>query len=154
MKDIKDKKVLLLGLGGRGRAIGHLLLRAGARVCALDPHDTKALREETGELRKRQVSIHLGASRLPDEVFDLAVVSPAIPATSPLVEDAVRRGVSLIGELEFAYQMMRCLSIAVTGTNGKGTVAGLIEHVLVNGTVVYENKAHTGARTGKVLRRP
>jgi N-acyl-D-amino-acid deacylase len=29
-----------------------------------------------------------------------------------------------------------------------------IEHVLVNGTVVYENKAHTGARPGKVLRRP
>jgi len=28
-----------------------------------------------------------------------------------------------------------------------------IEHVLVNGTVVYEKKAHTGKRPGKVLRR-
>ena len=27
-----------------------------------------------------------------------------------------------------------------------------IEHVLVNGSVVYENRAHTGVRTGKVLR--
>jgi N-acyl-D-aspartate/D-glutamate deacylase len=28
-----------------------------------------------------------------------------------------------------------------------------IEHVLVNGTIVYEKGSHTGARPGKVLRR-
>jgi len=132
LKDIRDKHVLLLGLGGRGRAICNLLLRAGARVTAVEPHDTRALRDETEELRRRGVTVALGPSDLPAGEFEFGVVSPAIPSGSPLVQAAARRGVRLIGELEFAYQLMRCLSIAVTGTNGKGSVAELIERLLIH----------------------
>lgn len=129
---VQGKRVLEIGLGGRGRAACELLVHAGARVIALDPHDTPALRKQTEGLRKKGVSIELGAKRLPEGEFSLAVVSPAILSNSPLVVEAVRRGIHVIGELELAYQQSRCLSLAVTGTNGKSSVAGLIEQVLLH----------------------
>jgi UDP-N-acetylmuramoylalanine--D-glutamate ligase len=132
LKDLKDKKVLLLGLGGRGRAVCELLLRCHARVTALDPHETKSLREETDRLQRRGAVIVLGARELPDQAFEFVVVSPAIPSSSPLVLEAARRGLRLMGELEFAHQLLRCLALAVTGTNGKGSVAELIERILVS----------------------
>jgi UDP-N-acetylmuramoylalanine--D-glutamate ligase len=130
LKDYKDKRVLLIGLGGRGRAACELLLRSGAHVTAVDPHDTPALREEIASLGERGVAIHLDASGIPEEDFDLCVLSPAVPTSAPLVVQAQERGLKLIGELELAHQRMQCLSLAVTGTNGKGTVAELIQRVL------------------------
>lgn len=132
MKDIETKRVLLLGLGGRGRAACDLLLRNGAQVTAVDPHDTPALREETARLRQRGIELHLGSSRLPPGDFDFCVLSPAVPTRSPLVLEALQRGLRLVGELELAYQHIRCLALAVTGTNGKGSVAELIERILVH----------------------
>lgn len=130
MKDLNNKRVLLIGLGGRGRAACELLLRTGALVTAVDPHDTPALREETGRLTGRGVDIRLEATALPDGDFDLCVLSPAVPTRSPLVVEALKRGLKLMGELELAYQQMRCLGLAVSGTNGKGSVAELIECIL------------------------
>jgi len=128
--DLTNKRVLLIGLGGRGRAACDLLLRCGARVTAVDPHDTTALNDITVPLRNRGVRVFLGAAQLPDGAQDLCVLSPAVPPTSPLVVEALSRGLKLIGELELAYQRMRCLGLAVTGTNGKGSVAELIERLL------------------------
>ena len=130
MKSYKDKRVLLIGLGGRGRAACELLLRSGSRVTAVDPHDTPALREEIATLGSRGVDLHLGATRVPAGEFDLCVLSPAVPTRSPLVVEALGRGLKLVGELELAYERMMCLSLAVTGTNGKGSVAEQIQRVL------------------------
>ena len=130
LKDFKDKRVLLIGLGRRGRAACGLLLRGGARVTALDPGDTPALRDEVVKLRAHGVEVLLGATRVPEAEFDFCVLSPAVPTSSPLVGGAVKRGFKVIGELELAAQRMRCLSIAITGTNGKGSVAESIARVL------------------------
>jgi UDP-N-acetylmuramoylalanine--D-glutamate ligase len=55
-----------------------------------------------------------------------------VPAVSPLVQAVRRRGLEIIGELELGFQQARCLSIAISGTNGKGTTAELVERVLGN----------------------
>jgi UDP-N-acetylmuramoylalanine--D-glutamate ligase len=132
VKSFKKKRVLLIGLSGRGRAACELLLRSKAIVTAVEPNDTPALQEMTVPLAKAGAGIHLGATDLPAGEFDLAVLSPAVPTSSPLVARARERDLKLIGELELAYHHMRCLSLAITGTNGKGTVAELIERVLLD----------------------
>ncbi len=124
--------MLLIGLAGRGRAACAFLLRKGARVTGVDVLDTPALREETNSLSREGVSVTLGATALPEGNFDLVVVSPAVPTSSRLVVEAVGRDLKVLGELELAFQHLRCLSIAITGTNGKGSVAELIEELLAN----------------------
>jgi UDP-N-acetylmuramoylalanine--D-glutamate ligase len=38
----------------------------------------------------------------------------------------------MIGELELGFQQSKCLSIAIAGTNGKGTTAEMVERMLTN----------------------
>lgn len=62
------------------------------------------------------------------------VKSPGIPGTIPLLQEAQKRGVPVISEVEFAYQHCKEATIvAVTGTNGKTTVAHLLYDVMKKG---------------------
>lgn len=131
MFELKDKEVLAIGLGGRGRAACDLLRRAGARVFGVDVADTAELREGAKALRAGGVEVELGVERAPDRDFSLAVISPAVSARTRLVESVAARQIPLISELELGFQQARCLSIAIAGTNGKGTAAGLVEKALV-----------------------
>ncbi len=130
MLNLKDKHVLVIGLGGRGCAACELLVRIGARVTALDSADTPDLGDAVGKLRSLGVETALGVSSLPQGSFSLAVLSPAVSFASPLGQALVAANLPVIGELELGFQHADCLTIAVAGTNGKGTTAELIERVL------------------------
>jgi UDP-N-acetylmuramoylalanine--D-glutamate ligase len=131
MPELANKKVLVVGLGGRGRAACGLLRRSGALVAGVDGADTASLRANTAPLKADGVDVRLGATSVPPLPFDLAVISPAVPPASPLYRDVVARGIPMMGELELGFQAAKCLAIAITGTNGKGTVAELVERILV-----------------------
>jgi UDP-N-acetylmuramoylalanine--D-glutamate ligase len=57
------------------------------------------------------------------------VKSPGVPAEAPVVAAARERGMAVIGELELGWRLLSNRFVAVTGTNGKTTVAELIGHV-------------------------
>ncbi|MDD2229075.1 MAG: UDP-N-acetylmuramoyl-L-alanine--D-glutamate ligase [Candidatus Cloacimonetes bacterium] len=61
------------------------------------------------------------------------IVSPGIPMNIPILTRARAKGIELISEIEFGYQIKAADSkiIAVTGSNGKSTTASLIHHILV-----------------------
>jgi len=61
---------------------------------------------------------------------DLIVISPGIPASNPLLEEARARGIEVIGGLELAGRFISVPIIAVAGTNGKSTVTSLIGETL------------------------
>jgi UDP-N-acetylmuramoylalanine--D-glutamate ligase len=130
MDELQDKQALVIGLGARGRAACRLLRSGGANVLALDQADTDELRAEAGELRPLGIEVVLGATKLPDRPFNMAVISPAVQTTAPMLNDLLRREVPVMGELEFGFQQSRCLNIAIAGTNGKGTTGELIERML------------------------
>jgi UDP-N-acetylmuramoylalanine--D-glutamate ligase len=132
MFDLKDKQILVVGLGGRGQAACELLRRNGASVVAVDTADTEELRGAAGRLRSDGVQVELGVSTAPKRDFTLAVVSPSVPSQAPLVQTLAQRNVPVIGELELGYQQSKCLNIAIAGTNGKGTTSEMIERMLAN----------------------
>ncbi|MEY2466979.1 MAG: UDP-N-acetylmuramoylalanine--D-glutamate ligase [Verrucomicrobiota bacterium] len=132
MQDLANKDVLVIGIGRRGRAACELLRRAGANVFAVDNADNETLRETAQQLRADGIQVELGVATLPLRKFELAVVSPAIPAPSPFFELLAQRKVPVIGELELGFQQAKCLSIAIAGTNGKGTTGEIVERMLVN----------------------
>lgn len=130
MFKFENKQVLVIGLGGRGQAACELLRRFEARVVGVDCRDTEELRATAERLRGLGVEVALGATRPSRGEFSLAVVGPAVPANSPLVQAVKASGVPVVGELELGFQMAKCLSIVVSGTNGKSTTAGLVERML------------------------
>jgi UDP-N-acetylmuramoylalanine--D-glutamate ligase len=130
MIELRDKKVLVVGLDERGQAACHLLCRLGAKVFAIDPADSPDLRADAATLRSLGVEVTTGASDVPSRDFALAVLSPSVPLQSPLAQAALRRNLRLVSELELGAQQATCLTLAITGTNGKGTTAELVERIL------------------------
>jgi UDP-N-acetylmuramoylalanine--D-glutamate ligase len=132
MLELANKQVLVIGLGRTGQAACEFLRRSGARVTGVDQANTQDLRNGADKLRPLGVEVTLGVSVPPERDFNLAVLSSALPVNIPLVEAVRRSRVPLISELELGFQQSKCLSIAIAGTNGKGTTAELIQRALAS----------------------
>jgi UDP-N-acetylmuramoylalanine--D-glutamate ligase len=64
------------------------------------------------------------------EGVDLVCISPGLSLSEPLVREAQRRKIPVVGDIElFAWQNQAPV-LAVTGTNGKTTVTALTGHLL------------------------
>ncbi|NLE22390.1 MAG: UDP-N-acetylmuramoyl-L-alanine--D-glutamate ligase [Actinobacteria bacterium] len=126
--DLSDVRCLVvLGLRRSGRPAALLARRevpAAARVVALDEgaaprDDTVAVLEAAG------VEVLTGpAAVLPGDA-DVLVKSPGVPDSSAAVREAVRRGVPIWSEVEFASRFLTNPVIGITGTNGKTTTTEL-----------------------------
>ncbi len=129
---LENKKVLVLGLSPSGHAASQLLVQCGAQATLLDSRNTPELQRTLKELDWTKAAVSLGVTTLPKQNFDFAVISPEIPLRDPLLAEVNQNKIPIIGELELGYQQSLCLSVAVTGTNGKTTTTQLIEKVLAH----------------------
>jgi UDP-N-acetylmuramoylalanine--D-glutamate ligase len=111
------ERVLVYGLGLSGRAAARLLLAHGATVLAVDD---KAV--DAGDL---QGQVELLSSRKLPPGIDLVVASPGVPLDKPLLEEARRRGVPIIAEVELAFPFLNGPVVAITGSNGKSTTTAM-----------------------------
>lgn len=127
---LKDKDVVVLGLGRSGMAAASLLQRDGARVVVRDEADGAPLEERANRLRELGVRVELGSHFDSSARFDFAVLSPGITQERPMVRELVGKRTPLLSELELAYRFCLCPIVAITGTNGKTTTTELIASVL------------------------
>jgi UDP-N-acetylmuramoylalanine--D-glutamate ligase len=117
---------LVVGLARSGQAAARALAQRGERVIGAD----SGAPEGAAGLRGYGVEVILDVDGV--EALESArcvVKSPGVPATAPVIAAARERGIALIGELELAWRMLPNRFCAVTGTNGKTTVAELLGHV-------------------------
>jgi UDP-N-acetylmuramoylalanine--D-glutamate ligase len=128
MMQLKDKQVLVLGLGETGLSAVHWLHRQGARLSVADtrenPPGVEALKTAFP-----QVTLHTGAfTAAIFEAKDLVVSSPGIALSEPEIQAAIARGIAVVGDVElFAqYRPVNAKVIAITGANGKTTVTTLV----------------------------
>ena len=131
--DLKDKRILVVGLGKSGFGAAKLALREGARVTAFDERAAGALDGATlAALAALGAEIACGPrpSERRTEMFrsaDLIVVSPGFPLARPEIALARANGVHIVGEVEFASWFLDrdAVVIGISGTNGKSTVTAL-----------------------------
>jgi len=126
--ELKNKRVLVLGLGETGVSTLRWLNTQGARLSVADTRETPP-GIEVLKAELPQVKIHTGAFTA--EMFsnvDLVVASPGVALSEPEIQAAIRRGISVIGDVElFAqYRPTSAKVIAITGANGKTTVTTLV----------------------------
>jgi UDP-N-acetylmuramoylalanine--D-glutamate ligase len=126
------ERVLVYGLGLSGRAAVRLLLSRGVSVVAVDTKPEDKL--DLGDLAaladpaaKAQFELLAGGepAELPPGSFDAVVVSPGVPMDRPLLEDARRRGLPVIAEVELAWPFVNGPIVGITGSNGKSTTTAL-----------------------------
>jgi len=145
--ELRGRTVLVAGLGVSGAAAARVLLHHGAHVLltdAAEPSAVPALVDAGGRW--------LGALETVPEGTELVVTSPGWRPDAPLLADAARRGIEVVGEPELAWRLRVAGPsgspapwLAVTGTNGKTTTVTMLEAVLVAG-------GHTAVAAGNVGR--
>lgn len=61
----------------------------------------------------------------------LIIISPGVPQSINLIKEAKKKNIMIIGEIEFAYNLLpNNHYIAITGTDGKTTTSTLIYHII------------------------
>jgi UDP-N-acetylmuramoylalanine--D-glutamate ligase len=130
VRDLAGTRVLVVGLGVGGFSVARALLRSGAVVRVTDSSASAEIEGRATELTSLGAEVEIGGHDLDRIEADIAVVSPGIPPTSPVVEALRARGTEVLGEVEIAFRLARCDFLAVTGTNGKTTTTSLIAAIL------------------------
>ena len=129
--ELRNKRVLVIGLARTGVATSLFCAARGARVTATDTRSEEELGDSIAPLRATGLRLELGGHREETLVNqDLIVPSPGVPADAPLLRTARSQGLSIWSEIELADRFLKGRLIGVTGSNGKTTTTTLIEHIL------------------------
>jgi UDP-N-acetylmuramoylalanine--D-glutamate ligase len=135
MSALAGKRVLVVGLGVSGFAAARALVEVDAKVRVTEGAESEATRLRAQALLAEGVEVETGGHDLERLDADLAVLSPGIPPSAPIVRALRREGVALWGEVELAFRLGVCDFLAVTGTNGKTTTTSLLASMLKEGGV-------------------
>jgi UDP-N-acetylmuramoylalanine--D-glutamate ligase len=117
---------LVVGMARSGQAATRLLAERGEEVRGTDSGHP----EGAAGMRGSGVEVVLDTDGLALlDATRTVVKSPGVPREAPVIAAALDRGIEVIGELELAWRTVPNRFIAVTGTNGKTTVAELLGHL-------------------------
>jgi UDP-N-acetylmuramoylalanine--D-glutamate ligase len=121
----------VLGLARSGLAAAKLALTRGARVYASDMGDNPQTRRAAEQINAMGGLAETGRHDLGKLArCNRIVLSPGIPPTAAVLRAPEVARLPVIPEIEFAFGLLECPVIAITGTNGKTTVTSLIGHLL------------------------
>jgi UDP-N-acetylmuramate--alanine ligase len=120
----KIRKIHFVGIGGIGMSgIAEVLLNLGFEVSGSDQKATPVT-DRLASLGARVFEGHAAANAAHAQVV---VVSSAVPADNPEIQEAQRRQVPVIPRAEMLAELMRMkFNVAVAGAHGKTTVTSMI----------------------------
>jgi len=129
---LKNRRVVVLGLGITGLSAARWAARRGARVAVAD---TRADPPCAAQLRAELPQVPLTTGPIVDATLAEAqtlVISPGLAKDQPAIRAAVARGVELVGDVELFARALppEQKLLAVTGSNGKTTVTALTADLL------------------------
>ena len=144
----QNSRVLVVGMARSGIAAAKLLLKHGAVPLLNDNRKQSSFGSELDCFHGTASEFHLGENPVPLlSECDMVVISPGVPLDAPIVKQAKKKEIPLIGELELAFTYLKGNVIAVTGTNGKTTTVSLLGRLFENAKYTV----HVGGNIGYPL---
>lgn len=132
LSELKDKKILIVGLGRTGVALAKFLTKYEAQVTVTDHKSKPELSAQLEQLEgytniKFELGSHSPKTFLSQE---LVILSPGVAPHLKIFEYARQQGIKITGEFEFSSAFIKEPIVGITGTNGKTTIARLAEQML------------------------
>lgn len=125
----QSKRIVVVGGGESGAGAAVLAKKQGFDVfltdmSAIADKYKQLLDEHHIEWEERQ---HTEAKILSaDEI----IKSPGVPKEVPIIQKAIKQGINIVGEIEFAGRYTNARMICITGSNGKTTTTSLVYHIM------------------------
>ena len=127
-------ETIIIGLGKTGLSCAKYLIKNGVPITVMDTrNDPPGL----AQFRQQFPSESLLLGQFDTAILQQAgevIVSPGIDTADPVFDVCRRNNIPLIGDIELFARQCRVPIIAITGSNGKSTLASL----------VYEMAKHAG----------
>ncbi len=135
LSELKNRSILLLGMGREGRSSWQYL-RAAFPEKTLGLADQLPREKLSTEIAERiaqdpRLRLHLGEdylASLPE--YEVIVKSPGIPVTLPAYREAVRTGIQITSHTALFFSNFPGTVVGITGTKGKSTTAALLYGML------------------------
>ena len=120
-------------LGGGESGVGSAILANSKGHIVLVSDSNKIAVKYKNELNEHNIQFEESGHTFEIlETLDLIVKSPGIPNTAKIIKHLKKKGVRIIGEIEFGFLQCSGKIIAITGTNGKTTTTNLTYEMLRN----------------------
>ena len=139
IKVLKKQNILILGASIRsGVSIANALydinisMNINIQYSLTDSKTKEELEDSISELKDKNIKKFFGNQDISIlKNITLIITSPGVSQSIPLIMEAKKRGIKIIGEIEFAYNLLPNRNyIAITGTDGKTTTATLIHQII------------------------
>ena len=125
-----DKNVLIFGFGVTGKSALKALSKLNYNIYVYDKNENY----------EDDLNIDFKIFKNKDELdkIDFIIKSPGINPANEILEEARNKGIKIISDIEFAYEITKCKNIvAITGTNGKTTTTTLVSEILKKVNTTY-----------------
>ena len=132
MINLEGKKILVLGFARSGYSTAKILNKLGYDVI-LNAYDDLSSDAKAIELKNLGVEIVDGGHPLEllDNI-DLIVKNPGIKYEIDFLQEAIKKNIDIITEIELANTLFNIDMVAITGTNGKTTTTQMTFDILKN----------------------
>ena len=123
---LRNKNVLIVGMGESGKSALNFLIQKKAKVFVYD--DSLLVRDQLKQTLNNCVVVDNIDGEFLSHI-NLLVLSPGVSIFSEVVKLACLVGVKVISELQLGLDSAKGNQILVTGTNGKTTTVNLLEQI-------------------------
>ncbi|TIC86074.1 UDP-N-acetylmuramoyl-L-alanine--D-glutamate ligase [Crenobacter intestini] len=129
---LRDRHVVVVGLGDSGLSAARHCARMGARVTVADSREAPPQRAAL-KATLPGVGLRLGAfSAATFADADMVVMSPGVSSRHPAIAAYQAAGGEVVGDVELWARAVKdsgAKVVAITGSNGKTTVTSLVGHL-------------------------
>ncbi|MBC8313446.1 MAG: UDP-N-acetylmuramoyl-L-alanine--D-glutamate ligase [Candidatus Cloacimonetes bacterium] len=129
--EFRNKKIAILGIARSGLAAAKKIKKLGGTPFLSDKKSLDELNLDKTILDNFDIETNGHSKKILES--NLIIISPGVPLDLKILMDAKKNGIPIWSELELGYQISKNTNakiVAVTGSNGKSTVATLIYHIL------------------------
>ena len=129
-KKLREKKIVVLGLGVSNQPLVRMLLDNGCSVIGCDRTPRDKIDNAVLQLEQMGCQLSLGDTYLDNLTADLVFRTPGMHPDNPALQALRNSGAEITSEMQVFFELCPCKIIAVTGSDGKTTTTTLISELL------------------------
>jgi len=126
----KGKRVAVVGAGVSNTPLIERLLNLGVDTIVCDKRSRDELGDTATRFESMGAHLRLGDGYLDGLDTDVIFRTPGLMPWHPALQAAVQRGAVLTSEVEAFFDICRCKTIGITGSDGKTTTTSVIAEIL------------------------